>query len=356
MAGNAFGVNDASAVKLWSKMLAAEIPEQTYIGRFMGTSANSLFQQKTETSKSEGDQIKFSLRMLASGDGTSEGETQEGNEESLTLYQDSLLINELGHAHRVKKPGTIDAQRISFDMRDEAKESLKDWWARRLDQMAFNQLCGYTPETNAKKYGFNAPVAPSNFIRANAQATDQAIGSSDKFTVSLIDKAVEIAKTRAGGPRIRPVRVNGKDMYVMFIHPQQETQLRIDTGTSGWLDIQKALIQGGESDKSGIFNGALGVWNNVVLHSSEFVTQGVNGSTGAAITTVRRAVLCGAQSLSLAYGQANGAQKYKWVEQDFDYDREVGVRASTILGMKKTRFNSIDFGVIVCSTYATAAS
>lgn len=354
MATNTFAVNDAATVKLWSKMLAAEIPEQTYIGRFMGSTANSLFQVKTETSKSEGDQVKFSLRMLASGDGTSEGETQEGNEESLTIYQDSLVINELGHAHRVKKPGTIDAQRISWDMREEAKESLKDWWARRLDTMAFNHLCGYTPEVRSKFYGFNAPTAPSNFIRAGAVANDQSLASNNTFTVSLIDKAVEIAKTRS--PRIRPVRVNGKDMYVMFIHPQQETQLRTDTGTSGWLDIQKAMIQGGQDDKSGIFNGALGVWNNVVLHSSEFVTQGVNGSTGAAISTVRRAVLCGAQSLSLAYGQANGAQKYKWVEQDFDYDREVGVRASTILGMKKTVFNSLDFGVITVSTYATAAS
>lgn len=42
-------------------------------------------------------------------------------------------------------------------------------------------------------------------------------------------------------------------------------------------------------------------------------------------------------------------------EKDFDYGNQLGVSAGCIFGMKKTRFNSVDYGVVVMSTYAAAA-
>lgn len=35
-----------------------------------------------------------------------------------------------------------------------------------------------------------------------------------------------------------------------------------------------------------------------------------------------------------------------------DYDNKLGVQAAAICGIKKARFNSIDFGTVVVSTYA----
>lgn len=43
-------------------------------------------------------------------------------------------------------------------------------------------------------------------------------------------------------------------------------------------------------------------------------------------------------------------------EELFDYDRELGVRASFIAGLKKTVYNSVDYGTIVIPTYAAPAS
>jgi len=50
-------------------------------------------------------------------------------------------------------------------------------------------------------------------------------------------------------------------------------------------------------------------------------------------------------------------EKYKRVEELFDYQRELGVSVQTVLGLKKTRFNNNneDFGCIVVSTYAAAS-
>ena len=42
----------------------------------------------------------------------------------------------------------------------------------------------------------------------------------------------------------------------------------------------------------------------------------------------------------------------KWVEELFDYENQLGVSASLIWGLKKTVFNSIDFGTIVVQTYS----
>lgn len=359
MALTSYGVNDALAVKLWAKTLSVEALKETYIGRFIGSSASSLIHLKTDLQKGSGDKITFGLRMQLTGDGVTENQILEGNEESLTTYSDALTINELSHAVRVRNNGTIDAQRVPFNLREEAKDGLKDWYAGRVDQVFFNHICGYTPVTNSVYTGNNTIIAPAatRVIRGNAVATDQALTTpaTDSLTLALIDKAVEIAKLAS--PMIRPVRVNGEDMYVMFIHPSQTTSLRTSTTTGNWQDIQKAAMMGGQTTNNPIFKGSLGVYNNVILHESSRITPGVHSTLGTAVANTRRAVLCGAQACALGYGQKfSGGENYNWVEELFDYERELGVSAQSIWGLKKTVFNSVDFSTIAISTYAALAS
>lgn len=365
MATTTYGVNDALAVKLWSKKLAEEVSKATAIAPLIGTSSNSIIQLKTETQKGKGDKVTFGLRRQLVGDGVSENQILEGNEESLTTYSDAIYINELAHAVRVKNEGTIDAQRVPFSLRQEAKDGLVDWYADRLSMGFFIQVGGYTAPTMAFEgrtvtlsgvhYGFNAPIAPSTgrVIRAASAANDESLTSADTFNLNLIDNAVEAAKV--ANPKIRPVSVNGEKVYCMYLHPYQVTDLRTNTSTGQWLDIQKAAYQGSRG-KNPIFDGSLGMYNNVILREAEHVVPGVNSSTGAQITTVRRAVLLGAQAAVAAFGMNKAPTKYKMVEELFDYQRELGVSAQTILGMKKTVFDSVDFGSIVVSTYAAAHS
>jgi hypothetical protein len=66
---------------------------------------------------------------------------------------------------------------------------------------------------------------------------------------------------------------------------------------------------------------------------NEDVTTGVNSSTAAEITTVRRAVLLGAQAAGFAQStQYSKSSPYKWVEKKFDYDRELGVSVQACSG------------------------
>jgi N4-gp56 family major capsid protein len=357
MAYTSFAVNDAFAIKLWSKMLAVAEREALDIAPLIGSDDNSIIQQKTETSKGSGDQVTFGLRARLTGDGITENETAEGNGESLSIYSDAVLINELGHNVGVKSQNTIDAQRVPFDLRQQARDGLGEWWADRKSVSFFNQVCGYTPQTNTKYTGLNAVVAPSSGRRivAGSGSADENITSSDIFTLDLIDAAVEMAKV--GSNMVRPIRIGGQPKYVIYLHPYQVTSMRINSATGQWLDIQKAAMMGGQVTNSPIYTGALGEYNGVIIRQSQDVTQGVSGATGLAITTVRRAVLLGAQAAVIGFGQANyGPTKYRWNEELLDHKRKLEVSAWCICGMKKTRFNSADFGTIVVSTYATAQS
>lgn len=360
MAKQTFPVGHPLAVKLWSKRMDAEALYKTIASEYIGEGKGSLAQIQTETRKGPGDYVKFGIRMLANGDGTTEGETQEGNEESITRFNDGLYINELGHAHRTADGETsIDVQRVPYNLREECHDSLTDWFADRKDTVFFNQLAGNTAVTDPKYTGFNATIAPSStrIIRAGALSTDQAVaGDSTKtFRLSDIDKMVNIAETTS--PMFRPIKKLGSEVdWVCFIHPDQELSLRGDTATAGnWFDLQGKKLQGGDGGKNGLYTGQLGIYNRTLLVKTKYLPAGIHSSSGAVQTNTRRAVFCGAQAMAVAFGKSGGPNKYKWVEQMFDYDREFGVRVSSIFGVKKTVYNNVDFATIVYTTYAAPA-
>jgi len=71
--------------------------------------------------------------MQLTGAGFTENQLAEGNGESLTIYSDSVIINELGHVVGVKSQNTIDQQRVPFNLREEARDGLADWYAKRFN-------------------------------------------------------------------------------------------------------------------------------------------------------------------------------------------------------------------------------
>ncbi|MBV8534973.1 MAG: N4-gp56 family major capsid protein, partial [Alphaproteobacteria bacterium] len=284
MAQTSYGVNDPLAVKLWSKKLAVEALKQTWASKFFGTDSSALIHIKDETQKSAGDKITYGLRMQLTGTGVLGDGTLEGNEESLSTYSDAVLLNQLRHA--VRSAGRMSQQRVPFNIRDEALSGLRDWWADRLDYCFLNQLCGNTAETRIQWTGLQAPIAPDtgptgHYLNAESTTSvqDQDLDANHTFVLPLIDRAVERARTLT--PAMRPVRVGGKDFWVAFLHPYQVTDLRTNTASGQWLDIQKAALTGGEIEDNPIFDGALGVYNGAILHSDYRITQGVNTGTGA---------------------------------------------------------------------------
>jgi N4-gp56 family major capsid protein len=354
MATTDFPVNHPLAVKLWSRKIAREALKETMASKFMGTSSNNMIQVFDDTSKGSGDKITVPLRMQLSGRGVGETEALEGSEEALSLYSDSLVINDLAHAVRSKV--TIDSQRVPFSVREEMSLGLQDWYADRLDTALANQLAGNSSVTDTLYTGNNSAAAPTTgtgtdrrhiIVSGTSDHTaESSLSTTDTFSLSVLDRCVSIAKQSS--PLIRPIKVGSSSYYVCFLHPNQVTSLRTSTNTGGWLDIQKAAMSGGEIAENPIFTGALGVYNGVVLHEW---TRLPAIDTGPGAGTGRRAVFCGAQAAAMAWGKGY-SDNPKYIEEEFDYNRQIGASVQTIMGAKKVKFNSKDFATIAISTYA----
>ena len=268
----------------------------------------------------------------------------------------------------VKSDRTIDQQRVPFDLRATARDRLAEWYGKRISVSFFNQVCGNTAETRTKYTGLQATTAPSagRQIWQGSLSDDGSITSSNVMTLGMVDKMKEMAITAT--PLIRPISVkqHGGEIgdyyesvqqgkYILYMHPFQVTDLRTNTSTGQWLDIQKAAVTGDGYKGSALYVGAIGEYNSVILKSAFDVTTGAaNATPTVAISTVRRSVLLGAEAAVIGYGMKHAGGKYLWNEELFDHKRRLEVSAMSIWGLKKARFNSIDYGVIVGSTYAAA--
>ena len=365
MAKTEFGVNHSLAVKLWSKILAREAIRKTWMQKFIGKDDNSLIYEKIDLRKDAGDKITCGLVIDLEGDGVQGDGTLEGNEESMQFFNDSLFVDQLRNGVRIN--GRMTEKRVPYDLRYTAKERLAQWYAKRFDISFFNHICGNTVQSDSRYTGNNTVTAPTTnrIFRPNSVATDQALAAGDEFSLELVDfakeKAITASTEASTGPLIRPIMMDGGEYYVMFLHDYQVTDLRTSTSTGQWLDIQKAAMQGGDVAKNPVFSGALGVYNGVILHQAARVTQGVHSTAGTAVTTSRRAVLCGCNSALIAFGGENDDTRYSWVEKSFDYDNQLGVAAGAIWGLKKSIYapesgstNQEDYGTVVVPTYAVA--
>jgi N4-gp56 family major capsid protein len=369
MADTAFGVNDAETVKVWRKKHAIETRKKMALGPLIGTGPDSLIQQVDEL-KGPGDRVRTTLIMQMNQRGVQGDATAEGNEETVASFTDDVVIDQIRFQHR--SAGKMSEQRVAFNVRKTARGLLSELNAARLDRAGFLQLAGYTggsvtehgetyDGTDTIYTGNNATLAPnstSKYRCDNAagvitmpQEEDESIGSADVMNLTVLDYAKAIAETRS--PMLKPIMIDGEKHYVFFLHPYQVKDLRSNTSSGQWQAIHLAGLAGGKDTKSPIFTGALGMYNGIVLRESPRVPLGVNSSTSAAITTVRRSFLAGAQAATIAFADGSDYESWDWNEKTFDYGNKGGVSVGCIYGIKKNRWNSIDFSSLVVSTYAT---
>lgn len=326
--------------EMWRKALFADVAKDSYIqSRFVGGENSIIHRVEDFTADprdGKGAKVNFGISIKLSGAGIEGDSELEGNEEAITTYDSEVIVNQLRHA--VRLTGNMDEYKAAYNMRTDAKEKLKIWWMERIDKELLDKLAGKTTSTFS-----NTPAAPSasRAVFAGGQASEGALTSTMVFDTKVIGAAKQ--KAKLANPKVRPVMVDGKARFVMFIHPYQTEDLRRDPV---WNQAQREANVRGEENP--IFSGALGMYNDVVLHEHEQVYTSTDGSGGAAIA---RASLCGAQAVVLGIGAPK-----KWVEKKFDYDNQWGIAAGLVWGCQKVQFNSVDYGVITVATAAAAAS
>lgn len=322
--------------QLWRKQLFADVRDNLYMTRFIGTTEQDMIQEVEDLKKDKGSTINYGLGMKLSSSGITADSTLEGNEEAMTDYSTSVVIDQLRHA--VRLTGKMDEKKNAYDMRVSAKNRLADWWAERIDHEILDKLCGKASSTFS-----NTPTAAAatRSVFAGGQTSVGAVTSAMKMDTKVLDAAKQMAKLAS--PMIRPVRVSGKEYYVVILHPYSATDLRQDPV---WNQAQRDANVRGEDNP--IFSGALGIYNGMVIHEHEYVYNTTDGS-GAA--NVCRNVLCGQQAGVIGWGAP-----VQWVEKSFDYGNSWGISCGAIFGVIKPIFNNLDYGVVTMFAAGTTAS
>ena len=364
MAVTTYGVNAPEAQKLWSRRVAEQAIAKTYFGRFMGESASDLIQIYPETGRDKGDRVRVPFRGLLTSDGVGGDGKLKGNEESLTTFTDDVLIDQTRNA--VNIGGRMSRQRVPWDIREQAEQALSDWFAEVMDDSFFKQLGGdiLADDSNLTRTGNNAvttiPVDTYHF-RADAAGThfidssvdDDDLVAGDTMRLKHIDQLV--AKAKQASPIFKPIRANGQDFFVMFLGTNAALNLRIQAdAVHSWQAIQQAAISGGQVENNPIFTGALGVYNNVIIHESTRVPGGITVA-GAAKADTERNIFCGAQAAAVAFGMDNGPERFTWVEELDDFENELGIAVGSIFGMKQLTFNSKPHANFIFSTHNNSA-
>ena len=351
---------DPKAAKKWSASLAVDQAKKSYFERkFIGTDQNSVIQRKTELETEAGDTISFDLSVQLRGEHTTGDSRLEGREENLRFYTDQVMIDQARKA--VSAGGAMTRKRTVHNLRQIARDRLGDYWSRFMDEMIFMYLSGarginqdFLFPLGYAGHASNSFQAPdAGHILYGGDATSKAtITNADIMTRELIEratvKATMLQAQDTENANMVPVKMDGEERYVCLMSPFQEHDLRVSEG-SGWLEIQKAAAAA-EGRNNPIFKGSLGMINNTVLHSHRNAIRFGDYGTGNNLPA-SRALFMGAQAGVVAYG-TTGGMRFTWKEKMKDFDNEPAVASGAIFGMKKTRFNGRDFGVLSLDTYA----
>lgn len=368
-----------STVKKWEKTTWVEAYQQSYVGLLAET--DSIFDASSsfKSDNGRGDNITFDYIGKLTGNPLGEGSTAFGNEEALDINSHNMSINLTRIPVSNPNSGSIEQQRTNIDFDTVTANILAGRALELMDTSIFTQLAGFNPtsftfngttySTTAQKLqvqGHNAPVDPTSnrILRAGSAATDQALSSSDTFSMDLIDFAIE--KIEAGDQPIEPC---ADGYYKLMLHPYQITDLKQDTsGAIQWYQTARSYLEGGNEEKAKIafkYNYGpieIGQYENVKIYRAPRVPLGVNSSTGAVINTVRRAVLVGKHALSYAspfggIAKSDTNVPFKMYVQLSDYNYVKGMDLRSLYGIKKmSPSNKQDVGSFVISTYGASHS
>lgn len=378
MATTTMSASNSATIAKWEKKTWVETIQKTAFGMLVGSGAVYDASERFRGENGRGDNLTFDYVSKLVNVPLGEGQTGFGNEEALDTGTHNMSIGLTRIL--VSNPNTrsIEQQRTNIDFDEVSANLMAERAAELIDTSVFQQLAGVNPtsftingttySTAAEKLqvqGHNVPTAPSTnrILRAGGAANDQSLGSGNTFTMDLLDYALEEIDAND-----QPIAPCNDGRYKLFLHPYQVVDLRQDSsGKVQWYLNELAAEQGGKKSMLNNLNVSgraikVGQYLNVDIYQAPRAAQGVNASTSAVVTTVRRAVLVGRDALSFAspFGGISANDKqvpFKMFSQLADYDYIKGMDLSSLYGIKKmSPSNAEDIGTFVISTYAAAHS
>lgn len=312
-------------VSRWAKELQSEVSKGVYFSKFMGEGpGNAIHVKQIEDGK--GKDVTFGLVTQLTGSAITGDSSLEGNEQSLSTFSNTVTTNQKRLA--VRDTGKFANSKVLYDFRSTSLDLLKTQYSELIDADIFSALSA-TSGTHAY---YRADASASVYATSDPKAN---LAAADSITLADISALKTLAQIGGSANyRMRPIRVDGNDYYVLVLHPEVAYDLfELDE----FQQMQREAQVRGEDNP--LFKGALGIYNGVVIHAHEGVNTFDNGG-GAAVKGSRN-LFMGAQAACFAE-----SSDMMWVEKTFDYGNQLGISAAKIYGVDISDYNSKDYGVI----------
>lgn len=382
MAMTNFNNLNTNQLTSWARQAWKVARNNSFVMQFAGTGSNSVVSRITELTKDQkGARAVVHLIPNLTGQGVTGDYGLNGNEEQATAYDMVVVPDQLRNA--IRSSGRMADQKVVVKFRETARDLLGYWLADTVDQLAFLTLAGIT--SGGTGYRMNTDgslrtLGSSDGLSLNqlAFAADVSTPTSTRYfrwdqgTQSLMSADVTAvvaadtpsyamlvaAKAKAKTLYMRGVRgPGGQEFYHVFMHPQGVAKLKLDT------DFKNAVLHAASRGMDNpIFAGSIPTVDGLIIHEHRHVfntlgataqASGANdgavgykwGLYGSTVCDGQAVLFCGAQALAMA----DLGDPY-WDEHPEDYNNQAGIAVGKIFGLRKSKFNSVDYGVIRIDT------
>ena len=285
-----------------------------------------------------------------------EGNTRlSGSEESLGKHTHSVTVQFTRHAVELSKQ---DEHYDASNAREAVRPLLKEWSTSMLRDRIIDGLCsvtfsgaansvftGMTPLVSGRNSAA-AAAASNTWVAANsdrvlfgklasnynatfATALGNIDNTDDKLTASAVSTMKRIAKT--ADPHIRPIRTSsedGREYYMMFAGSLPFRDLKNDSTIIANLRDARAR-EGNGMERNPLFQDGDLIHDGVIIR--EIPEIPVLSAVGASSINVGPVLLCGAQSVAVAWGQEPRFTAKK--EDDYEFFSGIGIEE--LIGVNK---------------------
>ena len=343
------------------------------LDRYMGEGSDAIIRVFRERATDGGKDIIVPLLGVIKNGGVSDSQVLEGNEVDLAQFVDKVTTRWRRNAVKVPKSSSY---RSNMDILRAAGPSLRDWAARFvLKLQIIDNLNGIVIPGAVGTDGYNAPdtvvtyanasAAQRNaFLAANADRVQFGVlvsngasnvmatalatldNTDDKMSTLVLDlarqRAADTADILATGPAINPYMAeDGEEWYIVLVHPRQMRDLRRDPTM---FQANRDAMERGK-DNPLFRNGDL-LWNGMIIR--ELRDLPVIAGAGAGGIDVAQASLLGQSAIAVAWGQAPRLI----TDNDQDYQFRPAKAIEECIGIKKTSFQGVQYGVYSIFTAA----
>ena len=321
-------INTALIPEIWVSKVNKEGNKASWFNKLSASDGSMPIHVNRDLEGSQGLKVHFSLAMNLVGNGVTGNTTLLGAEEALVTHEFPVEIDQVRQA--VSSTGW-DSKKPAYQQWPLIKESLVTWFGNWQDNTLITKLTASPTGTSSA----------GEWMSAASAGTEVAIAASDKLTVALIGKAKRRAMKHA--PKVMPFNVPGYGEYfAMLVSPEAARDLQTD---SVWINAQNGA---GVRDalKNPQFSGAIGLVNGVAVFEYERISV---TATGASSALVSHNLLLGKQCACYAIG------KNMWpIQESTDYGNVLGQGVAFWGAIAKTKYNSMDYGIIQVLTGGAA--